>query len=111
MASSRVLPCPDILAQAIVAGHLQTWRPVPCTRVYSIPRYSICVEQLKAARVPSASAYFLKPRLIFLVTATYHDLEGLVRQGSSQRLRLIPLRSHTSVVRTTGIVLGRIGST
>jgi hypothetical protein len=41
MASSRVLPCPDILTPAIVAVHFQRWRPMPCTRVYSIPRYCI----------------------------------------------------------------------
>jgi hypothetical protein len=43
IASSRVLPCPDILVPATVAAHFQWWRTMPCTTEYSIPRYSIAI--------------------------------------------------------------------
>jgi hypothetical protein len=43
IASSRVLPYPDIRVSEMFAAHFQWWRTMPCTTEYSIPRYSIAI--------------------------------------------------------------------
>ena len=54
--------------------------------------------------------------LIFLVRASRHDLQRVIRQRALQRLRLVPRRAHPEsysfgVFRITGIAFGWIGST